>query len=213
MGLFASVLRLDRPALRALRVTDAYSLHRVVYSLFEDVRSEGDKANSNRSGILFADQGGDARGRTVLLLSDRLPASAVEGQYGEVLSKPISDDFLRYSHYRFKVIVNPVRRDKASGKRLAIKGREAVATWFCERASRWGFSVSPSQLIVDDIQVLQFADKNQHPVTLSQAHVRGLLTVTDAALFQRSFAQGLGHGRTFGCGLLQIVPIIENPFA
>lgn len=45
MSLIASVLYLDREAIKALRVTDPYSLHRVVYSLYPDVRSETDKTD------------------------------------------------------------------------------------------------------------------------------------------------------------------------
>ncbi len=41
--LYASVLHLDRHSIQALKVTDPYSLHRVVYSLFDDVRSEASK--------------------------------------------------------------------------------------------------------------------------------------------------------------------------
>src|SRR5690606_33136163 len=79
MRLFASALYLDPPALKALAVTDAYSLHRVVYSLYEDVRDEESKLASKPSGILYADHGGDARGRRILMLADRPPADAVNG--------------------------------------------------------------------------------------------------------------------------------------
>ena len=40
MSLVASVLHLDRRAVQALRITDPYSLHRVVYGLYPDVRDE-----------------------------------------------------------------------------------------------------------------------------------------------------------------------------
>lgn len=35
MTSYISVLRLDRAAIKALKITDLYSLHRVVYGLFE----------------------------------------------------------------------------------------------------------------------------------------------------------------------------------
>ena len=44
MSLVASVLHLDRRAVQALRITDPYSLHRVVYGLYPDVRDEASKA-------------------------------------------------------------------------------------------------------------------------------------------------------------------------
>jgi CRISPR system Cascade subunit CasE len=214
MNMIASVLHLDRKAVKALRITDPYSLHRVVYSLYEDVRSTDEKQASKPSGILFADQGGDFNERKILLLADRMPLDSIEGQYGQVQSKPISDAFLGHRHYRFKVVVNPTRRDSASGKLIPVKGREAIAAWFCERAQQsWGFDVATEHLQVDRMEVQQFKDKHQRAVTLAQAHLQGQLKVSDRAQFFNSFAQGVGRGRAFGCGLLQIVPVLENPFS
>lgn len=213
MSLIASVLHLDRRAIQALRITDPYSLHRVVYGLYPDVRGDAAKAASQSSGILWADQGGDFQGRKILLLANRSPADQVEGGHGQVHSKPIAEGFLNHERYRFKVIVNPARRNNASGKLIPVKGREAVADWFAERApASWGFTVSPEHLQVERIEVLQFNDKAQRRVTLAQAHVSGQFQVTDRTQLQRSFSQGVGRGRSFGCGLLQIVPLLDSPF-
>ncbi|MBI9083342.1 MAG: type I-E CRISPR-associated protein Cas6/Cse3/CasE [Desulfobacterales bacterium] len=213
MSMIASVLHLDRKAVKALRITDPYSLHRVVYSLYDDVRDPEQKSASRASGILFADQGGDFSGRRILMLADRNPADCVDGQYGRVQSKAIPDGFLDHHRYRFKVIVNPTRRDSTSRKLVPIKGREAIAQWFVERARQsWGFSVSPEHLQVDKIDVLQFSDKRDNPVTICQAHVQGQLSKTDHEQFCNSFNQGIGRARAFGCGLLQIVPVMDNPF-
>lgn len=214
MSLIASVLHLDRRAVKALRITDPYSLHRVVYSLYPDVRSDADKYQSRPSGILYADHGGDHLGRKILMLADREPAQSVDGQYGEVHSKHLPEGFLSHGSYRFKVIVNPTRRNNASRKLLAVRGREAIADWFADRAKNsWGFRVEPAQLQVGSVEVQQFKDKQQRPVTIGQAHVQGLLHVSDPDQFASSFIQGIGRARAYGCGLLQIVPAIENPFA
>ena len=214
MSLIASVLHLDRQASKALRITDPYSLHRVVYSLYEDVRTVEEKNASQTSGILYADQGGDFHSRKILLLADRMPAERIDGQYGHVQSKPIADGFLEHDRYRFKVIINPTRRDNASGKLLPVKGREAIGDWFCQRALQsWGFRVSPEHLQVGRVDVLSFKGKQRHPITVAQAHIQGQLEVTDRAQFHNSFVRGIGRARTFGCGLLQIVPLFDNPFA
>ena len=212
--LYASALHLDRTAVKALKITDMYSLHRVVYSLFPDVRSEHEKQSHIQSGIVYADHGGDFHGRKVLMVSDRQPATHVDGQYGEVISKPIADSFLSYSRYRFKVQVNPVRKEKQTGKRVAVTGRADIAQWFLHRASTsWGFDVDPQTLQIDTIDVQQFNDKEGRKITLGKAHIQGMLTVSDQQQFRNSFKNGIGKGRAFGCGLLQIVPVIDNPFA
>lgn len=213
MKLIASVLHLDRKAIRALKITDPYELHKAIYSLFSDVRSLEEKQSSHPSGFLYADHGGDYQSKKILLLSNRPPAEKIQDQYGEVVSKPISPEFLHYDTYRFKVIVNPTWRDSTRRKLIPVKGREAIANWFIKRSQfSWGFEVVPSQLQVDHTEVLQFAAKSERLITLAQAQVQGVLKVKDRHVFIKSFSQGIGRGRAFGCGLLQIVPFVENPF-
>jgi CRISPR system Cascade subunit CasE len=205
--LYASVLHLDRKAVKRLRITDPYSLHRVIYSLFEDIRSVQEKQAAASSGIVYADQGGDFTGRKVLILSDRLPAAQLEGNLGRLETKEIPSVFLAASRYRFKTIVNPTYRDSTTRKLVPVKGREAVSGWFCERAEEsWGFQVHRESLQVDRIEVLRFTDKRQRQITMAQASLHGLLEVTDRERFTSSFSRGIGRGRAFGCGLLQIVP-------
>lgn len=213
-ALYASVLRLDRRAIRKLAITDPYSLHRVVYSLFDDTRTEAEKRGHDPSGIVFADKGGNRLGRTILTLSDRAAAQGVirDGEaFGEVESRPIPEDFLRHPRYRFEVVVNPTVT--SAGKRVPIKGRDAIEKWFVERsAENWGFSAPAQSLQVGQVNVQQFKGKHGNHITLSQAQLTGLLEVTDEARFRESFARGIGRGRAFGCGLLQIRPVIDNPF-
>lgn len=209
--LFASLLQLDRRAIKALKITDTYSLHRVIYSLFDDLRSEEEKNTHQPSGFLWTDKGGNALGKQILMLSDREPALNINGKYGDVHTKKIPENFLDYFDYRFSITVNPTRREAASRKLQPIKGRDAIAQWFIERAPiNWGFSVQPRYLQVNQVRVLRFNDKNQRIITLQQADLSGYLTVTDAEVFKKSFARGIGRSRSFGCGLLQIVPLIDN---
>ncbi|WP_419832066.1 type I-E CRISPR-associated protein Cas6/Cse3/CasE [Endozoicomonas atrinae] len=213
MPLIASVLHLDRKDVKALRITDPYSLHRVVYSLYSDVRTEADKANSTPSGILYADLGGDFHGRKILLLANRPPESRIAGFFGEVQSREVPADFLDHTRYRFKVIINPTRRDNNTRKLMPVKGREAIADWFCSRSQgSWGFTACERHLQVDSIEVQRFSGKGGHQVTLCQAHLQGELLVQNPELFRKSFQQGIGRGRTFGCGLLQLVPLTDNLF-
>ena len=211
--LFASVLHLDRQAVKKLRITDPYSLHRVVYSLFEDVRSNKEKQEGMSSGIVYADQGGDFAGRKILLLSNRLPSNSVGGDQEQVETKEIPRGFLEADQYRFKTIVNPTCRESASRKLIPVKGRRAIEIWFCERAEKsWGFDVLREHLQVERVEVLSFTGKKQHRITLARATVQGALRVKDRDRFIQSFSQGIGRGRSFGCGLLQIVPQQFNFF-
>ena len=207
MNLFAGVLRLDRAAHRRLKITDPYSLHRVVYSLFEDARNDSEKNRHISSGILYADQGGDRLGRKILLLSDREPCQPVGEEDLEIETRPIPPAFLEYEAYRFKVVMNPIRQ--TNGKKVPIKGCEAIAEWFCQRAPvNWGFEALRNSVSVTRVEVLQFKKhETDAPITLAQAHIEGRLQVKDRTLFQTAFRRGIGRGHAFGCGLLQIEPL------
>lgn len=78
--MFASRYRLSPHDAKALRVTDTYSLHRVVYGLFDDVR-EGDREKG--SGILFVDMGGGKYGGSFLSCQIGSPVSLNTGNLSE----------------------------------------------------------------------------------------------------------------------------------
>lgn len=202
---YASVLRLTRSDIKTLKIRDAYALHKVVYGLFEDVRTDAEKQASTVSGIIYADKGGDFDMRQILMLSNRKPHQTP--QFGEVQTKPIHADFLAHERYAFDITINPTKRDKQTGKVVPIKGRDEVAAWFIARAPQsWGFTVNAVHLQVGQISVQAF-EKDGKTVTHGSAALKGELTVIDQARFTQSFTQGIARGRAFGFGLLQIVPL------
>jgi CRISPR system Cascade subunit CasE len=205
--MIASVLKLGPKDIKTLRVTDDYSLHRVVYSMFEDRRTEAEKNASVPSGFLYADKGGDGNGRLILLLSDREP---LKPAHGTLESKTVDEKFLAFERYRFEVLINPTKRDNQSRKIIALRDRDEITRWFIDKApASWGFSVQPSTLQLKTLQVKQFV-KQSHSVTHGGAELTGVLEVVDRALFIKSFQQGIGRGRAFGFGLLQIAPITSS---
>jgi len=54
---------------------------------------------------------------------------------------------------------------------------------------------------------VQTFKKDGQTVTHGSATLKGELLVTDREQFNQSFRQGIGRGRAFGFGLLQIVPL------
>ncbi len=202
---YASVLRLSRADMKILNIKDAYALHKVVYGLFEDVRSDAEKQTSTPSGIVYTDKGGDFNTRRILMLSNRKPHQTP--QFGEVRIKPIHSDFLAHERYAFEITLNPSKRDKQTGKVVPIRGCEDIEQWFKERAPKsWGFSVNPRNLQTEKISVQVF-EKTGKTITHGSATLKGELTVIDRDCFILSFIQGIGRGRAFGFGLLQIVPL------
>lgn len=200
--MLASLFHLSVNDMAKLRIKDAYGLHRVVYSLFPNVRDEADKQPGS-SGILFADKGMKKGVREVLIVSNRPPEPC---GYGTIRSKEIPNTLLHYDTYTFEIYMNPVVRENASGKIIPLRTHKAVAEWFEAKAPSWGFTVDPQHLQVLSSTVLQF-EKKGHQVTLGQAKLSGVLQVTEQERFAHSFEQGIGRGKAFGCGLLQVIPV------
>ena len=205
---YASVLQLSRADMNILKIKDAYALHKVVYGLFEDIRSDVEKQASAPSGIVYADKGGDFNTRQILMLSNRKPHQTP--QFGEVQTKTIQSSFLAHERYAFEVTLNPGKRDKQTGKIVPIRGRQPIEQWFMERAPKsWGFRVNPENLQTEKISVQVF-HKAGKDITHGSATLKGELLVIDRDLFSQSFSQGIGRGRAFGFGLLQIVPLTAS---
>jgi CRISPR system Cascade subunit CasE len=192
--MIASVLRLNRSDCKALKITDVYSIHRVVYELFPGESRD----------FLFADKGGDYNARQILILSDRSPASP---QFGEIESKPIPDSFLEHDHYGFEVTLNPTKRDKQTGKTVAIRGRENLHQWFLGKVPSLGFEIQAESLDIRNAGVQTFDLGNGKVVTHNSASFVGKLHVTDRVKFQNSLRKGIGRAKGFGFGFFQIIPL------
>ncbi len=192
--MIASALRLTRSDCQALKITDAYSIHRVVYELFPGESRD----------FLFADKGGDFNARQILILSERTPETP---QYGEIESKTIPDSLLEHNDYGFEVTVNPTIRDSKSGKTIAIRGSQNLLQWFLKKAPSLGFEIHEETLEVRHAGVQSFDLGDGKTVTHNSATFVGKLKVTDRGKFHDSFLKGIGRAKGFGFGLFQIVPL------
>ncbi|MEK9150270.1 MAG: type I-E CRISPR-associated protein Cas6/Cse3/CasE [Candidatus Desantisbacteria bacterium] len=199
--MFASMLKLTRADCKALNIKDAYSVHKVVYSLFP-------KKDEDTRDFLYADKGGDWNCRQILILSERKPETP---RFGEIISKEIPEPFLQWDYYGFEIIVNPTQRNGPSKTTTPIRGRENLRMWFIQKAASWGFEVEPEEsLQVGSIGVVSF-DRNKDDRTVTHTYNSatfiGKIKVTDRQAFVKSFKLGIGRAKGFGFGLLQIVPI------
>jgi CRISPR system Cascade subunit CasE len=197
--MMATVYTLTRNDCKALQIKDAYGIHRAVYDLFP-ANTEG------KRDFLFADIGGDYFARKILILSGRAPQAPL---IGNIEVKEVPERFLEHTCYAFQIRLNPVKREKQSGKLVPVKGRENLVRWFITKSSAAGFTVDEACLQIDRIGIQEF-EKQTGTVTQGKAVFKGKLTVTDRELFKRAFREGIGRGKGFGFGLLQIIPIDNN---
>ncbi|MDP3187980.1 MAG: type I-E CRISPR-associated protein Cas6/Cse3/CasE [Limnobacter sp.] len=201
MSTFHTTLTLGAVHFKKLKITDPYSLHRVVYGLFDEKSKDG--ANGNR--ILYCDMGGDFGQRRIEILSGSAPDTSQVGQ-SSLCVKQITDRFFQYDTYMFRVTVNPIRR-RESAEFPIIEKQEAI-TWFTQKATAWGFEVQPTGIEIDSMNPIHFEAKEKHIVTINQAKIRGALRVVDREKFIHSAKNGIGRGKSFGCGLLLLQPAV-----
>ena len=212
--MIATIWILSLKDLKDLKVKDEYSIHRIIYDLFSISRDEKQLNSDHASGILYVEKSlGSSQEkpeRKFLILSDR--ESRIP-EYGNIESKEINDKFLSHKAYRFQTIINPTKRDRATGKTVSIITRskdspnpkQQIHNWFMRKTLKnWGFEVT--SLVVNSIELIKF-QKKSHDVTLSKAYIQGMLEVKNQELFIESFKKGIGRGRSFGCGLIELVPI------
>lgn len=191
--MIASMLFLDRQSIKILSISDPYSIHKLVYDLFP----------GEQRTFLYFDHGGDIRGRRILILSrnqPQLPAA------GEIRSKKIPENFLFYQEYAFQIRINPVIRKPGDKRCIPITGREEIKSWFLGRQQDWGFSVYPDKLEITDVGVQRIKTGTKE-ILHNKATCIGVLSVQDRDLFITSFKQGIGRGKAFGFGLLQLRPL------
>lgn len=199
MSMVASVLYLVRKDIKALKITDAYGIHRMVYSLFP-------RENEQERRFLYCDTSNEKAKKQILILSKEPPKAR---EYGTLRSKEISEDFLHGDIYGFRVRMNPVMRKTGNPKPVPITGIENLLAWFHRRAPDFGFQVLDETLQVSDVGVQQI-DKGNHLITHSAAVFSGVFSVSNRERFVRSFENGIGRAKGFGFGLLQIVPLAKD---
>ena len=115
---------------------------------------------------------------------------------------------LSFDFYRFSVRVNPTRRDAKSKKLIPICDADEIVQWFSKKAEGAGFAVDTKSTSIERRSVESFR-KGSGKITMFQVDLSGHLRVTDREKFIQTFFRGFGRGRAFGCGLLQIVPIVD----
>lgn len=191
------------------KIQGLYSLHKVVYSQFENIRTaEEELAGSKQSGFVWRNIDAKTQDYKLLVYSDRpiTPTADVE-----VKTHSMNEEFLQHKHYKFDVTINPTKKVRTTGTESKKNGsykaliKEAdILNWLENRKEQWGFDFMFVQ-----VGVVKTHHINEHnkKLKLVTAEISGVLTVTNLEKFKKSVIHGIGRGRTFGCGLLQILPI------
>lgn len=118
------------------------------------------------------------------------------------LAEKIASLLLPGSLWRFAARVNPSRQVGQDGQRVPLYAPTEVRSWL-ERQTRDAFTVAPGARV----EVESPARSAARRLTLHAVTVSGRLIVSDPVRAEEMLAQGIGRGRAYGFGLLQVEPL------
>jgi len=107
---------------------------------------------------------------------------------------------------RFRLKANPSKRDKASRKIIGFYRRDDQLAWLTRQGERHGFKL----LTVDAIpapNVFGTKKNGKAPIRIHTVLFQGVLQVQDPAALAAAVRQGIGRGRSYGCGLLSLAKV------
>jgi CRISPR system Cascade subunit CasE len=120
-------------------------------------------------------------------------------------SKPyhLPDGLVEGQVLRFRLEANPTVTRR--GKRHGLRRVDEQLVWLHRQAQRHGFDVLAAT--VSRIERRSFRKRTGGaPIVLLAVRFDGYLQVREPYLLKRAIAQGIGHGKALGCGLLSIAP-------
>lgn len=199
--------------------TEPYRQHQTLWQMFE-------KPVGASQPFLFRQESGDDDDVLRFLVVSHECPREVEGW--RVESKPYQPKVDAQACYRFGIRLNPTRTEKSDGKRgkrqdyvisrlhqlgvprharPAARQRivqEELPEWLEARSVRHGFTLERCTVV--RYERFTAHDKGRD-MTISVADFAGVLRVTDPEAFGQVLLSGLGHAKSFGCGLLLLKPI------
>jgi CRISPR system Cascade subunit CasE len=104
---------------------------------------------------------------------------------------------------RFRLKANPSKRDKETRKTVGLYYQPDQEAWFSRQASWSGFSVEGLD-IIPAANLWGTKEKGQPQIKIHTALFQGVLKVQDPDLFVKAVRQGIGKGKSYGCGLLSL---------
>lgn len=194
-------------AVRLLRIRDTYDWHQRVWQAFAG------RDGQPRDFLIRVDRKEEAY--RVLILSPTVPTKPDWCPTHCFGTKPIPDEFLTHSRYRFSLLANPTRKVRSNaagertknGRRLPLTERGDLVDWLQRKGEAGGFAVNPDTLrTLPRGREFFHKDAGSHGAH-SAVEFQGELSVKDPLRFRAAVAAGIGSAKAFGFGLLVIAPV------
>lgn len=203
-------------------LADLYAQHRFVLSAFPDRSETADEVSEAPSALYRVETSDQGKTPYLLVQSEAEPnwerVSALHpGMFCSAVVREMEPEFKVGRRLRFRLRANPTKmltnRDGAGErhpKRVGLYREQEQREWLARTAERSGFQVDPAAVLMTPRGQLTGAK----PAAVGRsvgARVRcfvvdydGILTVSDAEMFERCLREGIGRSKAWGCGLLSV---------
>lgn len=194
-----------------------YEIHRTVMSAFPDgVQRES-------AAVLFrmeTQQNRTGKGDPILLVQSKtLPDwhklkqrrnYLLNCEEENPIVKPFYPKVDKAQILRFRLLANPTSRRSSDQKLIPITDKNALFAWISKKGSNAGFSIIAESLLIAGLETAQFEalkPNRKNQITLHKVLFEGYLQVTSPEKLIQAVQEGIGRGRSFGCGLLSLARV------
>ncbi|MCJ2543329.1 type I-E CRISPR-associated protein Cas6/Cse3/CasE [Thermostichus vulcanus] len=105
--------------------------------------------------------------------------------------------------FQFRLRANPSKRDKQTHKIVGFYRREDQLAWLARKGKNYGFSLMSVDAI-PSANVFAKKKNDQAPIRIHTVLFEGVLQVVEPTALVKAVQQGIGRGRSYGCGLLSL---------
>lgn len=195
-----TVIPFDHPRVaRAIRrIGDSEQMHQTVMALFPDGLGTDKEAARSAGGVLYRVDS-PAHRPPRLLVQHRCPLKAdlVGPPLQQAGLGPLLTALRPGMAVHFRTVLNAVRSQTATGKRLAVTDEADLVGWGLERLTGAGLG---------DVQLAgrPKTELSRAKSALWTAQYDGSANVTDAERLREAVQNGLGRSKAYGCGLLSL---------
>ncbi|MEY9935650.1 CRISPR system Cascade subunit CasE [Catenulispora sp. GP43] len=193
---------------------DVAQMHRTIMSLFPDAL--GDTAR-HAAGALFRTEDTDD-GTTVLIQSQIQPdPTALPDGYGTAVTRsldPLLDALRPGLPVRYRIIANATRKlgtHTQAGRphQIVPLGGPEADQWWQRQAEQAGLQLrTTTATALTSATGVRKGNKPAKPQPQRHARTQfdGTATITDAEALRQRLQDGIGRGKSYGCGMLTLAP-------
>jgi CRISPR system Cascade subunit CasE len=198
-------------------LSNIHDLHRGIMLAFPDEQRDQPRADWN---VLFRLE---PDSNILLVQSElepdwgRLPNEYLIDRHSKPFAPKVSQ-FPIDRLFQFRLKANPSKRNKETKKTMGLYFQPDQVAWLQRQGDRHGFRVESIDTIpspnlwgskdkskpVADDPPTPSGKKDQHHIKVHTVLFQGILKIQDPSLLVSAIQQGIGRGKSYGCGLLSL---------